>query len=111
MLLSHSLTIANLQPSTHYFFRVGSMVAKGNGPDPAVPDDNNPNNIEGQFFTDSGPDVSAPQISSFSVQPVTATTRTLLVVLRHQTLPPRIDSRTSQLTFPRGSISPLLSAR
>jgi Purple acid Phosphatase, N-terminal domain len=64
MVMEHSLTITNLQPSTDeeetvYYFMVGSTDAKGNGPEPSS---------ERQFVTNIGPDVSAPQISNFSVQ-------------------------------------------
>ncbi len=65
MVLNHSVTLANLQPDTPYYFMVGSTDAKGNGPTPSA---------EVNFTTDDGPDVSAPQISNMAVQALSGTT-------------------------------------
>ena len=56
----HYLTLTGLQPSTQYYFRVGSIDAKGNGP-LTSDGDSNPS-IEMVFVSDDGPDENAPQI-------------------------------------------------
>lgn len=61
----HSVTITGLQPSTTYFFRIGSTDAKGNGPTLAD-DDLNPS-AESSFRSADGPDKSAPQVSNTSI--------------------------------------------
>lgn len=63
----HSVTITGLQPSTTYYFRVGSTDAKGNGPD-SLADDLNPS-AEGFFVSADGPDKSAPQVSNIKIDP------------------------------------------
>jgi len=65
MVLNHSVTLANLQPDTLYYFMVGSADARGNGPAPST---------QATFTTDNGPDVSAPQISNLVVQSLSGTT-------------------------------------
>lgn len=58
----HSVTITNLQPGTHYVFRIASTDANGNGPTYNPSPSNNPY-IEGSFTTNVFPDTEAPQIA------------------------------------------------
>ncbi len=65
MLQNHSLTITGLQPSTVYYFRVGSMDAVGNGPWLNLRSGNPSNEVS--FQSAAGPDITAPQISNLVI--------------------------------------------
>jgi len=68
----HRVTITGLQPSTSYYYRVGSTDVLGNGPD-LNQDATNPS-VLGEFATEEGPDILAPFISALRVYFVTNTT-------------------------------------
>lgn len=68
----HRVTISGLQPTTTYYYRVGSTDALGNGPD-FNQDITNPSQL-GEFITEEGPDEFAPFISNLRVFFVTNTT-------------------------------------
>jgi len=72
----HSVTITDLQPSTNYFFRVGSTDALGNGPY-LNQDVTNPSDLA-QVTTEEGPDGLAPSITSLRVFFVTNTTALII---------------------------------
>ena len=72
----HSVTISGLQPSTTYYYRVGSTDALGNGPD-LNQDATNPS-ILGDFLTAEGPDEIAPYITNLRVFFVTNTTALII---------------------------------
>ena len=75
----HSITITGLLPDTSYYFRAGSVDAKGNGP--WLNDrETNPSG-EMTFKSKISPDVFAPNISNFSV----ATTNDTTVVIEWTT--------------------------
>jgi phosphodiesterase/alkaline phosphatase D-like protein len=77
MKTEHSITITNLQPGTHYYFRIASTDAKGNGP---TYNSNGTNpSVEGQFTTHVFPDTEAPQISEDVNIVVNSAERTALV--------------------------------
>ena len=65
MVTHHVVTITGLQPTTPYYYRVGSADALGNGPD-LNQDATNPS-LLGEFITEEGPDEIAPAITNLKV--------------------------------------------
>jgi len=69
MVTRHVVTITSLQPTTPYYYRVGSTDAFGNGPG-LNQDATNPS-VSGEFMTEEGPDASAPSITNLKTYFVT----------------------------------------
>jgi len=65
MVTSHSVTLTGLMQDSSYYFRVGSIDAFGNGPNPSA---------EFGFTTELTPDTDAPMISSVKVAGTSNTT-------------------------------------
>jgi len=78
MVTHHSVTITGLQPSTAYYFRVGSSDALGNGPD-LNQDATNPSELV-DFTTEAGPDELAPFIFDLDTDDVAFKTNTTALI-------------------------------
>ncbi len=62
--VTHRMTISDLEPDTEYRFRVGSADRSGNGPE-LNPNMSNPSHDEYRFTTDPPPDTDPPSFAGF----------------------------------------------